>query len=276
MSNLPEPVERRLPAPHPALLRAAVSPTAWIATAAGAGIGVLDHSIPVAIILAAVGWAGRMSAALIGQRRRNRAAAPHPADLDPWSVPDPWRDLVKQAKTTQDRFDEVVRQWPPGPMRDRMLSLRPAFYKEFAAVGTIASHGAALTGWTAGGPTTVTGPSVQSLSTQLEQARAERMAIGDRSPSRVADLARREQAIAAQLRAVRAAHRMSESVEDRLRLIVARLDEAVTHLLTLSIEAGDGGGLDRVSEALTALDDELEALSAGVAETRTPPDSLTP
>jgi hypothetical protein len=276
VSNLPAKAESKLPAPHPALVRAAVSPTAIVATAAGAGIGLLAHSIPLAIALAVVGWTIRMIVAFIVQRRKERAAAPHPAQLDPWSVPEPWRAVVQQASATQTRFDQVVGGWPEGPMRDRVLSLRPTFYKEFAAVGAITSHGAAMNGWTGAATPLGGAPTAQSLTQELAQTQAERVALGDRAPGRAEELSRREEAIAAQLRAVHAAQQASESVHDRLRVIVARLDEAVTHLLTLSIEAGDGGGLDQVSGVLTSLDDELAALQAGVAETRTPPDSLTP
>jgi hypothetical protein len=276
VSNLPAKVEQKLPAPHPALVRAAVSPTAIASAAVGAGIGLLAQSIPWAIALAVVGWTIRMIVALVVQRRRERAAIPHPAQLDPWSVPEPWRALVQQASATQTRFDQVAGDWPDGPMRDRVLSLRPTFYKEFAAVGAIAAHGAAVSGWTGASATLGGGPTAQSLAQELERTQAQRMSLGDRAQSRVEELSRREEAIAAQLRAVHAALQASDSVHDRLRVVVARLDEAVTHLLTLSIEAGDGGGLDQVSTVLTSLDDELQALQAGVAETRTPPDPLTP
>ncbi len=279
MSNLPEKRPHRQPV-HPALYRAAVSPTAIAATAIGAGIGVADHSIVVGVILAVGGWTTRMVGAVVGRRRRDRKAAPHPAQLDPWSVPEPWRDLVQQAASIQSRFESVIAEWPPGPIRDRIQGLRPSFYQEFSAVGSIASHGAALTGWTSGAAPVTSAPSAQRLSSELEQARAERVALGDRSPSRAAELDRREEAVAAQLRAVRAAQQMSDSVQNRLRVIVSRLDEAVTHLLTLSIETGGTAGVEQVSEVLTELDDELGALRAGVAETRaveagTPPDPLT-
>mgnify|MGYP000320077299 CR=1 FL=1 len=40
----------------------------------GAGIGVLDHSAIVAVVLGAVGWTGRMVAAVVARHRRDRAA----------------------------------------------------------------------------------------------------------------------------------------------------------------------------------------------------------
>lgn len=275
MPNLPVPAERRPVTAHPALVRAALSPTAIAATAVGAGIGVADHSLPVAIVLAVVGWSGRMVAAMVARRRRERAALPRPAPLDPWSVPEPWRALVQQAASSQTRFDQVLDTWPPGPLSDRVRGLRPAFYREFAAVGTIAAHGAALGGWT-GAPLPAGGPSQQALAEELERTRVERVALGERADGRGAELSRREEAIASQIRAAHAARQASESVHDRLRTIVARLDESVTHLYTLSVEAGDGGGIDSVSSVLLDLDDQLESLRAGVAEARTPPDALKP
>src|SRR5579863_1985612 len=103
VSNLPEPVrsqvpERRSRRPiHPALYRAAVSPTAAAATAAGAGIGLAANSLTLTVVLAVVGWTSRMTAAVFARRHRERAARPRPAELDPYSVPEPWRQLLQQA-----------------------------------------------------------------------------------------------------------------------------------------------------------------------------------
>jgi hypothetical protein len=271
MTNLPAPVEPHRRAVHPALLRAATSPTAVGAAAVGAGVGVLAQSVVVGVVLAAAGWCGRMGVAVVQRRRREAVARPHPAELDPWSVPEPWRQMVQQAASAQHRFEEAVEGWPPGPMRERVWSLRGDFFREFAAVGSLATRGATLSGWSGGIPDPTRAASA-GLATDLERTRAERVGLGDRAPDRVADLARREHALAAQIRAIQLSERAARSLEDRLRVIVARLDEAVTHLVGLGIDAGDGGGLDQVAAVLNRLDDELGALTAGIEATRTTPD----
>lgn len=250
---------------HPALVRAAVSPTALVVTAAGAGIGVLDHSVVLAVVLAAVGWTGRMAAAVFGRRRRERAGRPHPAELDPWSVPEPWRQLLRQAASAQSRFDQLVAGWRPGPTRERLLSLQPQIYGEIADLGTMAHHGAAAAGWT-GAMADPGRPSAEGLAAELERARVERAHLGQSSggqsaPARAAELARHEEAVAAQLRAYRHSEQVAAEIQDRLRQAVARLDESITGLLAL-----DAGG-PAVPSALDELTDGITSLRAALSET---------
>jgi hypothetical protein len=249
-----------------------VSPTAALATAAGAGIGVLDHSVVVGVVLAAAGWTGRMLAAIVTGRRRARAALPHPAELDPWSVPEPWRSLLQQAATAQARFDQVVHEWPPGPTRDRLEDLRPRVYAEVGELGTLARQGAAASGWT-GATFAAAGPSAGQLGAELERLRVERTRLG--SPSqRAAELTRREEAVAAQLRAAHRGQEVSDEIQDRLRRAVARLDQTVTELLAMGAAEGDSDG---VARAVDELSDGISSLRAALTETSgIPPDTGTP
>lgn len=275
VSNLPEPVQPHRPAVHPALVRAAVSPTAVAAAAVGAGIGVLDRSAVVAAALAVVGWTGRMLAAVVGQRRRQRAARPRPAEMDPWSVPEPWRQLLQQALSAQTRFDQAVAAWPPGPTRDRLTELQPRVYQEVAQLGATARQGAAAAGWN-GGTFPSGRPSSGELKDELARIQADRVRLGDSSPARSAELGRREEAVAAQLRSVHRAQQAQAAIHDRLRLAVARLDETVTDLLTVEIGAV-GQEPSGLSSALDELSDGITTLRAALTETTgTPPESGTP
>lgn len=261
MRHLPEPVR------HPSVVRAAVSPTAVAVTAAGAGIGLaLDRSIVLAVVLGAGAWLGRMAVAVAARARRARAARPKPADVDPWSVPEPWRQLVRQAVTAQSRFDEAVAGWPQGPTRDRLVSLQPRLYAEVEDVGALAHRGATLTGWTPGGTATAGLPSAKQLSEQLGQIGAERRTVGRQAPRRDASLARTEEAIAAQLRAVRNAEEAAALVHDRLRLLVAQLDEAVTAVLIMGVEPS-GESADALSGSLDTILEQITALQQGLADT---------
>jgi hypothetical protein len=272
VSNLPDNTPRHRLALRPALVRAAVSPAAAVATAAGAGIGALDHSAVLAVVLAAVGWTGRMLAAVVAGRRRARAALPHPAELDPWSVPEPWRQLLHQALAAQTRFDQVVHGWPPGPTRDRLEDLRPRVYAEVAELGTLARRGAAAVGWT-GATYTAGSPTAGQLGAELERLRIERTRLG--APSERADeLTRREEALAAQLRAAHRSREVSDEIQDRLRQAVARLDQTVTELLALGAAEGDSGG---VAGAVDELSDGVSSLRAALTETSgSPPNPGTP
>jgi hypothetical protein len=256
--NLPEPVL------HPSTVRAAVSPTAIAAGALGAGIGVLDHSVILAVILGAGFWSARMAAGMFARARRRRAARPKPAELDPWSVPEPWRQLLQHAMSAQSRFDQAIQDWPPGPIQERLTDLQPRLWADVGDIGTIARRGAGLSAWVSGVPATGR-PSEVQLAEQLRQTEAERQQVAGRSARRDASLARTEEAIAAQIRAVHNASEAESLVLDRLRVVVARLDETVTSLLVL----GAGGGeaqADSATASLDAINDEITALLRGLAE----------
>ena len=260
---------------RPTLVRAAVSPTAVAATALGAGIGVIDQSVVLAVVLAVAGWGGRMVAAVVARTRRDAKARPRPAELDPWSVPDPWRQLVHQALASQGRFDQALRDWPDGPIRDRLDGLRPHFYADVAAVGVIAKKGAAMLGWT-GATQDTSRPSADQLRHELTRVQTERRALASAQSGRAVELVRAEEAIAAQLRSLVQAETAANEVHSQLRFIVARIDETVTSVLILSTDTAAHTGTDDVAAALASLNDELMALHAGLDEARAPSGPLTP
>lgn len=235
-----------------------------MAAAVGAGIGVLANSVILAVILGVGFWSLLIGVGVFARGRRRRAALPKPAELDPWSVPEPWRQLLQQAMSAQSRFDQAIQDWPPGPIRERLTDLQPRLWADVGDIGTIARRGAGLSAWVSGIPATGR-PSETQLAQQLRQTEAERQRLAGRSASRDASLARTEEAIAAQIRAVRNASEAESLVLDRLRVVVARLDETVTSLLLL----GAGGGeaqADSATASLDAINDEVTALLRGLAE----------
>lgn len=257
----------------PALVRAAVSPTALTAAAAGAGIGVVDHSVVVAVVLAAGGWLGRMAAAVVAGRRRERAARPAPAQLDPWSVPEPWRGLFQQANGLQARFDRVVGEWPAGPIRDHLCQLQPRVWAEVASLGALGRQGAAAAGWN--GASVDQAGSDARLSEELRRVQAERAALPEGATGRIGELDRREEALAARLQARDRAHRAASALADRVALAVGRLDRTVTDLIEMRAATGDAfdGMGGETASALDRLGDEVASLRAAMAETSgAPPD----
>jgi hypothetical protein len=249
---------------HPSLVRAAVSPTAIVAVGVGVGIGLLAQSAVVAVVLGATFWAGRMVAALIARAVRESRAKPKPADLDPWSVPEPWRQLVQQALAAQTHFDQTINDWPAGPIKDRLVTLQPRVYVSVEQVGAIAKRGAALGGWS-GGIAVPGRPSADQLSGQLRQVTEERQQLGSEAQQRDAILARTEESIAAQLRAVRNAEEASAMTLDRLRLLVATLDQTVTSLLALGVDGAEAGA-EILETSLAFVSDEIAALHRGLAD----------
>lgn len=216
-----------------------------------------------------------MVAAVVARTRRDAKARPRPADLDPWSVPDPWRQLVHQAAAAQGRFDQAFREWPEGPIRDRLDGLRPHFYADVAAVGAIAKKGAAMLGWT-GAYQDTSRPNVDRLRQDLSRVQSERQRLAADPSGRDSELAREEEAIAAQLRSLSQAESAAHEVHTQLRVIVARIDETVTSVLVLGSDTASRTGTEAVAAALGSLNEELMALHAGLDEARARSDPSTP
>jgi hypothetical protein len=244
-----------------AVRRAAVSPSALVLAAAGVGIGLLAQSVVLAVVLGVGTWFARLIyAALRARRRRPRLPA---VTIDPYAVPEPWRQYVRQAQSARQRFDLSVATWPAGPLRDRLTLLQPRLAAGVNEVWVVAQRGAALGGTVAGSGQ----PSVVQLSAELRRVQAEQQ----RTPGsdRQQSLARSEEAIAAQLRAAHRTEEVKNEVLDRLRLLTARLDEAVTQLLELGLEQAGGAvevSADAATGSIDALLDDIGALHEGLRE----------
>jgi hypothetical protein len=186
--------------------------------------------------------------------------------IDPFAVSEPWRQYVRQAMASRQRFDQAVAGWPPGPMHDRLVLLQPRLDRAAGEVWAVAQQGAALDGTVRGVPTGAARPSIDQLSAELRRVQVERQQQVPESDRQVA-LARSEEAVAAQLRAARRSEAVRGEVLDRLRLLTAQLDEAVTQLLALGLErpAGDGS-VEQVAGSVDALVEELGALQQGLRE----------
>jgi hypothetical protein len=241
--------------------RAAVSPSAIVLAAAGVGIGLLAQSIVLAVVLGAGAWFLRVVVAVLRSRYGGHRLPV--VTIDPYAVPEPWRQYVRQAVSAQQRFDSSVAGWPAGPLRDRLVTLQPRLREGVNDVWVAAQRGAALGGRVAGRSQ----PSVDQLSAQLRQVQAEQQ----RTPpsERQQALARTEEAMAAQLRAARRTDEVTGELLDRLRLLTARLDEAVTQLVELGLEptgTAVEGSADAATGSLDALLDDISALHEGLRE----------
>jgi hypothetical protein len=233
---------------HASVARAAVGPSAVALTAAGAGIGVLGHSLPVAVVLAVAGWGGRMVWAVVARARRQRAATPEP--VDPWSVPQPWRDQLRAVVDAQKRFDQAVSSLAEGPTRERVGSLAERIDGSVRAAAVTARRGALLS-------TPERSARATALSTELA-------ALARRHDDLDAATLRHESVVAAQLRAMRRADTVSAEALDQVRALATRIDEAVTALVELSLDASDADFTDGRSDNLLSVVDEIAALHAGI------------
>jgi hypothetical protein len=255
LPQLPEPVR------HPSVVRAAVSPSAIVLFAAGVGIGLAAGSVTLAVVLGVVAWLGRIAFAVFRSRRKRRRLPV--VTIDPFAVPEPWRQYVRQALGARQRFDQTLSQWPAGPLHDRLMLLQPRIGQATEEVWAVAQRGAALTGTVRGVPTGAAQPSIVQLSAELRRVQAEQQQVT--ASDRQAALARSEEAIAALLRAARRSEEAQAEVLDHLRLLTARLDEAVTQVAQLGLDPGGSeGALDQVAGSVDALGEEISALHQGL------------
>jgi hypothetical protein len=217
-------------------------------TAAGAGIGVLGHSLPAAVVLAVAGWSGRMVWAVVARARRQRAGTPQP--VDPWSVPPPWRDQLRAVVDAQKRFDQAVSSLAEGPTRERVGSLAERIDGSVRAAAITARRGALL--------------STPERSARATALSAELAALARRHDDLDAATLRHESVVAAQLRAMRRADTVSAEALDQVRTLATRIDEAVTALVELSLDASGLDFMEGRSDGLLSVVDEIAALHAGI------------
>lgn len=242
----------RLPegARTPAVARAVTAPSAVLLAGAATSAAILG-GLP---LLAAVGvgalvWASRVA---VGLPRR-----PKGKRVNPYALGEPWRHLVLDAQKARSRFDKVVDQARPGPLRERLAELGRRLDQAVDECWRIARQGNALQA----GLGQLDAPSVTA---ELDQVRNDRRAAQGAAG---AGLERAEQALRSQLSSYERIAAVSENARTRLRVLNAQLDEAVARALELALGANDVNDLSPLSADVESLVGELEALRQAVEET---------
>lgn len=258
LERVPEPATTR------AVARATVSPTALGLGVGGAAIGLLA-SLPAApiVILGVVGWAG---GATIAAYRARRGRRPRPELVDPFAVPEPWRHYVQAALVAQRKFGDSVAQTQPGPVRDRLGSISARLAVSVQECWRVAHHGAAL-------DAALQSLDPESLSHQLQQVQAERHRLlsgagpGQPASSSLEGLSRTEEALAIQLQTARRIEAVAQRASDQLRVLTAKLDEAVAGAVEVALQAADSAAAGELVGRLDAILAELESLRLALEET---------
>ena len=254
---LPAVPDRSRPSASPGLTRLAAS-TSATAAVLGVAVGAAEHSVILGVVFAAVGAGVRLAVAAWRQVRSLPVES-----IDPFAVPEPWRALVQQAVDAGKRFRRAAEAWPAGPLRDRLVSLEPSVDGEVRAVWIAARQGATISG---GYPPAAKRPDVEELSAELESVQLERSELASGDRARREELDRAERALASQVHAARRAESTAAAVADRLRMLVARLDEAVTAVVTLTAAPGGAADVEVAVGTLEGLAEEIAALEAGIGE----------
>ncbi len=230
----------------PKVAHAIVSPTAILATGAGIAVGILTGLGPIAAVVGgAVALAARVGLAI----PRGEAGA----RIDPFSLNDPWRRLVRDAQAARVQFWDAIRGTRSGPLKERLADIGRGIDEGIEECWAVAKAGHAL--------------SQARRRIVVPEIERELAMLGTpTTPTGEETLA----ALQAQLSTARRMDDTINETHDRLRLLNARLDEAVTRSIELSVSSASDGQIDQVGQDVTAITQEMEALRQAIEETNGP------
>ncbi len=217
-----------------------MSPTGIMLAGVGASAGILAGAGPIAAVaVGAALWVGNVVAAILRQPRAER--------IDPFTLQDPWRSMVRKAQATSVRFEEAVRQTSPGPLRERLGDVQRRVDLAVREGWAIAKRGHIL-------DRAVSNLDIESIRRQLKEVERG----GD--PAIV-------QAVRNQLQSAERLENVARDARARLARLNAELDEAVARAVELSLSAADVGAVQPLGTDLDHVVGELETLRLALEET---------
>jgi hypothetical protein len=229
------------------------SPLAIVLAGAGAALGIVaGGGIPLAVGLGAAAWAGRVAAAVPRGERREQ--------IDPSSLRDPWRRFVQDALQARERFGKAVKGAHSGPLRERLGQIGERVDTGVDECWRVATRGQQLTDARRGIDTSEAVRELQELTAGGQpMSPALQQTVG---------------ALEAQLASAQRMDAVIVDARDRLRLLDARLDEAVVRAIELSVQAGDVTDLAGLGDDVDSLVEEMEALRQGLESVSGQPPAL--
>jgi hypothetical protein len=228
-------------------------------------VGLLG-GLAVAVLAVVAGlpvWAGVVAGAgvwaLNGWRMLPRAARTE--RIDPFTLHDPWRRFVQEALQSRARFAQAVDRAPAGPLRDRLSEIGERVQAGVEQCWLIARRGEALV-------VARRGIDVADIDGQLAQLRRSGpgpgVSVGDPALGPLAESLEAQRAAAGRL------DKVIDRAQTDLRLLDARLGEAVARTLELSAQAStdaDGARVTGLQADVEGVVSEMEALRQALEET---------
>lgn len=228
----------------PKVARAITSPSAILATGAGAAVGILAFGPIAAVPMGLAAFAVRVLAAVPRSQR-------HPG-VDLRKLQDPWHSLMRDILDATRRFDRAVASVKKGPLKDRLEDAGERLGAAIDEAWKIALAGQSLT---------AARSQIDGGRIHAELAAARQAAATDRSAQTIA-------AIEAQLAATQRMDATISDAYDRLRLLDARMDETVTRTIELSVSQSDADSVAGLGAEVDSIVGDMEALRQAIEETQ--------
>jgi hypothetical protein len=224
----------------------AISSPAGILLGGGVAAVAIVAGLPLwgALPLGLATWAGKAWRGLPRAPRRER--------IDPFTLQEPWRRFVQEALQARNRFDEAVTRAQPGPLRDHLREIAARMQTGVEETWLIAKRGQALV-------EARQGIDLADVDRQLAEVTSADQS--DASLDRVAQSLQVQRATAERL------DRVIDQARSELRMLDARLDEAVARTLELSAHSSAGTGVAGLGADVDNLVTEMESLRQALEET---------
>lgn len=257
---------------QPKTAKAITAPSAFVLAGAGTGIAILG-GLPI-VAAAGIGLAAYGVRVAIGLPRK-----PRPERIDIAGLFEPWRYFVREALASQGRYRRAVEATTPGPLRDRLREIGTRIDAGVHECYRIARRGVALerglSAVEAGGADRQLTALIDTLPSEVQPelrrahgagrgiaAAAERAGVDSHQVQTI-------KALEAQLASASRLGVVAQDARDHLRLLDARLDEAVARAVELSLRAEDAAELSGVGGDVEDLVHEMELLRAALEEAGT-------
>lgn len=219
----------------------------------GAAVGAIAMFAGVPTLVAAVGgvavYAGTVALAMPRRPRRSL--------IDPFTLGEPWRQLVSQSQSSARRFRETVERAGDGPLRESLRAIATQLDRGVDEAWEIARRGDEI-------DRTIRRLDPTRLRSQLEMS--ERRAITEPGADAGVNVTAEVDSIRRQLETADRLRQRSTDTASSLRLTQIRLDELVARATEVTIGDEDTESYRGEVDELIV---RLEALHAAVAEVRT-------
>jgi len=234
----------------PKVARAMMSPVGILAAGGGAAVGIaLGLPIVGAVVVGAGAWAVRVGAAMTGGGRARGDR------IDPFTLQEPWRRAVQDAVAARARFHEAVSRTRSGPLQETLQSIAGQMDTLVQETWQIANRGESLVQTRRRIDTADIGRDL------AEAAQARDASPGDESVARTIESLEVQQATAQRM------DRVIEQARSQLRLLDARMGEAVVRALELSAQADSNASVSSLSTDVDSMVSDMEALRLALEET---------